>query len=236
MCGRARSSANPSRLSEIINQVMSRRRLTSSTETSNNTSTNYTSVDIFPGQTTHIAHMVDNEVIVEEMKWGLYGFAGKPGITYNSRMENIGSNYMSKKISSGRGIILLNGFFETKNKQKYYITNEYECFMVPVVFEISPNGEKVFSIMTKNSDDTLCNIHHRQPVLFNEDKVRMWINIKEYEKKSIVFQVKYIISTNHTYIIRNEKDLKNQKNQDSVSKIVKNMKIVNQENDNIKSD
>ena len=122
MCGKARSTANPSKISSIVKNAMARHQAqnkpTDTTEQSNEQSNNDSALEavdnIVPGMSMYVAYFnEENLLIVEEMKWGLYGFAGKTnGITYNSRIENIGSNFMSKKIKSNRGVVILDGFYE----------------------------------------------------------------------------------------------------------------------------
>lgn len=133
MCGRARSTATPARITSIINRVLAQYggnrniiETCNNVQSDTNLNANVDSIcnlpidindHIVPGMSMFVAYLgYSNELIIEEMKWGLYGFAGKPGITFNSRLENIGSNYLAKTMNSNRAIIIIDGYYEKKIK------------------------------------------------------------------------------------------------------------------------
>ena len=204
MCGKARSTANPSKISSIVKNAMARHQAqnkpTDTTEQSNEQSNNDSALEavdnIVPGMSMYVAYFnEENLLIVEEMKWGLYGFAGKTnGITYNSRIENIGSNFMSKKIKSNRGVVILDGFYEKSGKNSHYISNENNCLIIPILYGVPSYGLNVFTLLTKPADDNIQNIHERQPVIFDDFNLFKWMNMREFNKESIIKNIPEMIN------------------------------------------
>jgi putative SOS response-associated peptidase YedK len=198
MCGKARSTTTPSRIANIINTAMENHYSTQATlQTNSHSNETLEETDnIVPGMSMYVAYYNNvNELIIEEMKWGLYGFAGKSnGITFNSRIENIKNNFMSKKIQFNRGVIIIDGFYEKLNKTPHYITNKHNCIIVPVLFDIPSYGLNVFTILTKPSDENIQHIHNRQPVVFDKLNLCKWMNMIEYNKKIIINNISNIIN------------------------------------------
>jgi putative SOS response-associated peptidase YedK len=208
MCGKARSTTTPSKIKSIIKNAMIKYNSENTTSQENTLQENtlqenlntYTMLqetdNIVPGMSMYVAYYNNaNKLIIEEMKWGLYGFAGKSsGITFNSRIENIKSNFMSKKIQFNRGIIIIDGFYEKLNKTLNYITNEHNCIVVPVLFDIPSYGLNVFTLLTKPADENIQHIHTRQPVVLDELNLYKWMNMIEYDKKIIINNISNIIN------------------------------------------
>ena len=202
MCGKAKSTATQSKIESIINNAMSNYESENHTQedtkddTQYNTETVEETDNIVPGMLMYVAYYnKQNILIIEEMKWGLYGFAGKSnGITYNSRVENIKNNYMSKKIQSNRGIVIIDGFYEKMGKTSNYISNKQNCLVVPVLFEIPSYGLNVFTMLTKPADENILHIHKRQPVVLDDLNLCKWMNMIKYNKISIVNNISNMIN------------------------------------------
>jgi putative SOS response-associated peptidase YedK len=198
MCGKAKSTTTQSKIESIINNAMSN--YESENHSQENTRDNSETVEetdnIVPGMSMYVAYYnKQNTLMIEEMKWGLYGFAGKSnGITFNSRVENIKNNYMSKKIQSNRGIVIIDGFYEKFGKTSNYISNKQNCLVVPVLFEIPSFGLNVFTMLTKPADENILHIHKRQPVVLDDLNLCKWMNMIKYNKISIINNISNMIN------------------------------------------
>lgn len=190
MCGKAKSSATPSRIAQIINDVLAEEQsTTTSTENiainedyMNNNQTLDVVDNIIPGQNMYVAYISeDNNLLIEEMKWGLYGFGSSTGITFNTRIETLVKNRFSRKNSVKHAIVVIDGYYENQKekntvKNKYFITNKTRTMVVPVLFEVPPYGLNVFTIVTK-AKNTVGAIHDRQPVTLNDKLILEWLTM-----------------------------------------------------------
>ena len=191
MCGKAKSTTTPSKIANIINTAMATHNASQECNLSNDMLEE--TDNIVPGMSMYVAYYNNvNELTIEEMKWGLYGFAGKTnGITFNSRIENIKSNFMSKRIQYNRGVIIIDGFYENKTN---YFTNKQKCLVIPVLFDIPAYGLNVFTILTKPAEENIQHLHTRQPVVLDELNLCKWMNMVEYKKKIIINNISNMIN------------------------------------------
>ncbi len=196
MCGRARSDVN---VAQIVQQVGGRG-YQSQTQTQTQSSNEIiTRGDVItPGMLMYVATMCNQEMNITPMLWGFK----LPHMTlFNVQSETMAQKPMYKGLlKSNRGVVVLNGFYESvkhesskKIKQKYYVTNADESLMmIPVVFR-----NNSFTMLTTDATGELKKIHHRQPVILNEESLENWLNCKgdpsELNDPHVCFQISSIL-------------------------------------------
>ena len=90
-----------------------------------------------------------------------------------------------------RCIILANGFYEWKNKEKYYIRKEDPYIYLAGLF----NKENEFVIITGESKEDMSKIHHRSPVIFDNKEMLNYLhnNLNPYINNNALIIDKKII-------------------------------------------
>ena len=112
--------------------------------------------------------------------WGLTPeWATKPMNLINARIETLKEKPAFK--NSKPCIIVSDGWFEWKKsntlgKIPFYIHNNNKIIYFAGIY-----NDKGCSIVTKEANQELCNIHHRQPLILGKKARRSWIN--EFEIK-----------------------------------------------------
>ena len=129
------------------------------------------------------------ELQLAVLRWGLVPFWAKDkriaSRLINARSETFWSKPSFRAAAKTRRCLVpANGWFEWKQagkrKQPYYITGADDA---PISFGglwERWNGEAdvldTFTILTKDADPKLSNVHHRQPVLIPAASAREWID------------------------------------------------------------
>ena len=176
MCGRARSTARPSEIRNILNRILNDQE---SAPVLINEDTIVNNADnITPGMCMHVAYMDnDNNICVDIMTWGIK----MSNMTlFNTRSEDLSEKpKFCKMMKDNRGVVILDGFYEYisngrgKPKSKILITPaDNKHFIIPVIF----NNKKSFTILTQSPvTETYSTIHDRQPVIFSNTQLYYWI-------------------------------------------------------------
>lgn len=182
MCGKAKSTNSTTRIDSIINRVINNVR---NTVINSSVDTLEKNDNIVPGNMMFVAHMCEQDLHISQMKWGLKGFAGNFNrYTYNTRIE---SAIKIKKSKLNRAVIIIDGFYETtlinpdkpktkKNTISNFITNDENLFIVPVLYNTYNDDSIHFTILTTQACDMWKDIHDRQPVILNEDTLKIWLD------------------------------------------------------------
>ena len=130
----------------------------------------YATQEVFP--TSNIITLVKNasQVDVDIMKWGI-DLNGKHLI--NARSETLDIKPFYKEMKGNRCLVIANGFYEWKDKQKYYIhlKDEEYMYLAGIV-----NHKKELLIVTAQAECEMANIHHRTPIIYRHHEVRAFLN------------------------------------------------------------
>ena len=175
MCGRvviARNSRELARIAQIKQSQMKN-------------SINYKeSYNCSPGQyipAVYYTSISPNQKILslEAMKWGA-SVNTLPNILFNSRSDTINKYSFYSKFK--RCVVLIDGYFEWKDKQPYYISNDKnEIVYLAAIYldQIDSDGfdYKEVSIITKDACKDIAFIHHRMPVMLKSHE-----EVEEYLK------------------------------------------------------
>ena len=119
---------------------------------------------------------------LENLKWGIVPSWSKkkdykPLI--NARLETIDEKFSFKKlITLKRCIVVADGFYEWKKeenyKKPYYFLREDKKIMY--IAGIFDNNQ--FCLITEKASKNLEEVHHRQPVIVNENDVNRYLNLE----------------------------------------------------------
>lgn len=133
------------------------------------------SKDIKPGDSAPVIAMDKNlKPRVFVMKWG-YNLNGK--LVFNSRNEDILNRKMFKQdFISHRLAIPATSYYEwDKEKTKYKLSTNDELMYFAGIYHYE-NNQFVFSILTKEADEKIKNIHERMPFILAEKDVKKYID------------------------------------------------------------
>ncbi|MFZ7120358.1 MAG: SOS response-associated peptidase [Eubacteriaceae bacterium] len=126
-----------------------------------------------------------------EMKWG-WLFKEKKFLLINARSENLFKKNLYKDvIINKRCIIPANAFFEWDDKKNKYTirVKRSKIISLAALYKTFINDKKELIdgvvILTKEADNQLKTIHHRMPLILNEEQVSKWLNYKFIEKKDM---------------------------------------------------
>ncbi len=119
---------------------------------------------------------------LENLKWGMVPSWSKkkefkPLI--NARLETIDEKISFKKlIKLSRCIAVADGFYEWKREEKYkvpyyFLREDKKIMYMAAIYE---NNE--FCLITEEASQNVNEIHHRQPVILNENDVNRYLNLE----------------------------------------------------------
>ncbi|MCJ7802514.1 MAG: SOS response-associated peptidase [Candidatus Marinimicrobia bacterium] len=149
--------------------------------------------NIAPTQNSPI--LTDNgKRIVKSMRWGLIPSWAKDE-KFGSRMINARLETLLEKpsyrnlVSSNRCIVIADGYYEWKNtgdtKVPYYLKDPNDKLLpMAGLYDIwqNPNGIFVqsYTIITKDAQKNLSNIHNRMPVILSQEHLNTWLKNEKY--------------------------------------------------------
>jgi len=119
---------------------------------------------------------------LENLKWGMVPSWSKkkefkPLI--NARLETIDEKVSFKKlIKLTRCIAVADGFYEWKREEKYkvpyyFLREDKKIMYIAAIYE---NNE--FCLITEQATNNVNEIHHRQPVIINENDINRYLNLE----------------------------------------------------------
>ena len=119
---------------------------------------------------------------LENLKWGMVPSWSKkkefkPLI--NARLETIDEKISFKKlIKLTRCIAVADGFYEWKREEKYkvpyyFLREDKKIMYIAAIYE---NNE--FCLITEQATNNVNEIHHRQPVIINENDINRYLNLE----------------------------------------------------------
>lgn len=111
----------------------------------------------------------DNKVELDIKKWGI----PLKSLLINARMESIKDKRIYQNMK--RCIILANGFYEWKDKDKYYIHKIDPHIYLAGLY----NDLNEFVIITGESTKKMKDIHHRSPVIFDNKEMLNYLHNKQ---------------------------------------------------------
>ena len=145
------------------------------------------SYNIAPSQNIPVIRNIDNQMVISLMHWGLIPFwmkeLPKSASLINARSETVTSKPSFRAAyKKRRCLIPADGFYEWQKlengKQPYYIQlKNKEIFTFAGLWEQwQGNGQTLESctIITTDANDDMKPIHHRMPVIIEQDRYQHW--------------------------------------------------------------
>lgn len=196
MCGKAKSKITPSDIMDIVKnlEMMDESNLNEDKYCEDETLLdNYDCIT--PGKTMYVAfidHNTDN-LEIEEMRWGLNGYGGySSGFVFNTKSESFLTKKTLSRFKNNRAIIVVNGFYEKYKKEgqtsddEYFVTNKSNQFIIPVLYQKTEYGKKLFTILTKKASDKIDEIHDRQPLILKKKYIQFWLKYNKFKTDDVI--------------------------------------------------
>ncbi|MAR36747.1 MAG: hypothetical protein CMG19_08190, partial [Candidatus Marinimicrobia bacterium] len=143
------------------------------------------SYNISPTQNAPVVFEENNKRILKNMRWGLIpswakdnSFASK---LINARSETIADKPSFKNlITTNRCVVLANGYYEWVNvdnkKHPYFIYSEENTMISMAGLWTKWRDVVSFTIITKQSDISISHLHHRMPLILQEEKIDSYLD------------------------------------------------------------
>ena len=137
-----------------------------------------------PAQKLPIIKSYTNGKALENYEWGLFPSWAKEKKDFkpliNARLETLMEKISFKKlIQTSRCLIVADGYYEwqreNKEKNPYYFTKADNGLM----FFAGIYQNNQFCIITKEASGIVKNIHHREPLIINDEQILNYLNIKK---------------------------------------------------------
>lgn len=144
--------------------------------------------NLSPGMKVNAVFSPDRSLILKPMFWGFSELHGKPlpSLIFNSRLDTILSgSHLGSYLIKHRCIIPVSGFFEWNGKQPYYIKNASGIICLAGVF-VHDDHELKCSVATVDSIGFLKNIHHRMPLILNDNLIDLWLSENDPDESSLI--------------------------------------------------
>ena len=154
------------------------------------------SYNIAPTQNAPVVFEENNKRILKNMRWGLIpswakdnSFASK---LINARSETIADKPSFKNlITTNRCVVLANGYYEWVNvdnkKHPYFIYSEENTMISMAGLWTEWKDVISFTIITKKSDLSISHLHHRMPLILQEEKIDLYLDKKNTFDDFIIF-------------------------------------------------
>ncbi len=131
----------------------------------------------------------DESYELAEMQWGLVPDWAKPDQfkrpLINARSETIWEKPSFRHlIKSRRCIIPISGFFEWQRNGSTKVphvirVNDEPVMLLGGIYQINKHGEFQHCIVTTESNGAMQQVHHRQPVILDEEQAKTWIESED---------------------------------------------------------
>ena len=136
-----------------------------------------------PQQKLPVIKSYTNGKTIESLQWGLtHSWAKEKKIKplINARLETLKEKISFKNlINNNRCLVVADGYYEWKRekigKQPYYFTR----FDNKAMYFAGIYKYHQFIIITMQADSNAIDIHHRQPVIINEEDLNDYFNLKK---------------------------------------------------------
>ena len=137
-----------------------------------------------PTQKLPIIKSYTNGKTLENCDWGLIPSWAKDKKDFrpliNARLETLMEKVSFKKlIQTSRCLVVADGYYEWKREHKektpYYLTRSDSS----LIFFAAIHQNNQFCIITREASDKVKEIHHREPLILNEEQISNYLDIKK---------------------------------------------------------
>lgn len=136
---------------------------------------------------------MDAPVITDEKelilcKWGLKKWNSN-GVIFNARSEGVAtSKFFAPHLKTDRCIVPASSYFEWQRennkaiaKYKIFADNHKPLYMAGIIRK-NPDSHDEFAIITRDAAENISFIHHRMPLILNEEQVILWLDKNHYQR------------------------------------------------------
>lgn len=139
--------------------------------------------DVHPSEPALILRADHREVVSEVLKWG-YEAYGKKSLIFNARSETVQERPMFRyDFEERRCLVPVSKFYEwkkvgAKQKEKYEFFAPDSILYLAGIYHRDPTGDR-FTILTREAEGCMEGVHHRMPLILNEDDIGKWLFSRE---------------------------------------------------------
>ena len=98
----------------------------------------------------------------------------------NARLETLMEKVSFKKlIQTSRCIVVADGYYEWKREEKEKIPHYFTRTDSSLMFFTAIHQNNQFCIITKEASNKVKDIHHREPLIINEEQISNYLDVKK---------------------------------------------------------
>ena len=147
-----------------------------------------------PTQKLPIIKSYTNGRALENYDWGLIPSWAKDKKDFrpliNARLETLMEKVSFKKlIQTSRCLVLADGYYEWKRENKEKIPYYFSMVDSGLIYFAGIHQNNHFCIITRDATETVKEIHHRQPLIINEEQIPDYLDVKK-EAMNILRNIK----------------------------------------------
>lgn len=131
----------------------------------------YKEGEIFPGDKVLCLIPFFGMLNTDSKSWGIHSKT----LLINARSESIQDKITFKNIQNNRCAVIANGFYEWKEKEKYFIKTNDEFIYLAAIY----NEKNELVIITEPSKGKMHDIHERQPIMMNQHEMLAYLNFRD---------------------------------------------------------
>ena len=137
-----------------------------------------------PTQKLPIIKSYTNGKALENYDWGLVPSwaEGKKDFRplINARLETLMEKVSFKKlIQTSRCIVVADGYYEWKREENKKIPHYFTRVDSGLIFFAAIHQNNQFCIITREATNKIKEIHHREPLIINEEQISNYLNVKK---------------------------------------------------------
>mgnify|MGYP006152628145 FL=1 len=137
-----------------------------------------------PTQKLPIIKSYTNGMALENYYWGLVPSWAEDKKDFrpliNARLETLREKTSFKKlIQTSRCVVIADGYYEWKREEKEKIPHYFTRTDSGLMFFAAIHQNNQFCIITREATDKIKDIHHREPLVMDEEQISNYLNIKK---------------------------------------------------------
>jgi putative SOS response-associated peptidase YedK len=137
-----------------------------------------------PTQKLPIIKSYTNGMALENCNWGLVPSWAERKKDFrpliNARLETLMEKVSFKKlIQTSRCIVIADGYYEWKRQEKEKIPHYFTRTDNSLIFFAALHQNNQFCIITREASNKIKEIHHREPLIINEEQISNYLDVKK---------------------------------------------------------
>ena len=137
-----------------------------------------------PTQKLPIIKSYTNGKTIEQFNWGMVPSWAQDKKNFrpliNARLETLMEKVSFKKlIQTSRCVVVADGYYEWKRNEKEKVPHYFTKINSSLMFLAAIHQNNQFCIITREATDKIKEIHHREPLILNEEQISNYLDIKK---------------------------------------------------------